>query len=371
MKPVVVFDCPEVIYWASNAYAVQFSPDGTCLAIGSGGWYGHGGLTLVDLASSAQRTLRFGERLPPESAVAAGSRVSPRFTTCLTVSGVCFDDRGRYLAISTWSGRQRSGPGYLYRVRGLDLERVQRIEGENGLPRSGPATGLCFTPGQLHIRSLSLSLNQIFTSWPMPEDLDGRGAYAWRAHARMAVVEGALYTGGGGSRALREWHSGHGILESHKAGDGLVSGPAPYRVFPAPVERITAVVAAPDGRLYTGGLGGEIHAWSRRGDTWKPERALTEGGEKPPRLKTAWGTYHPQSVVGLCVFDDGRLCSVDADGEVSVWYDGRREARTQIPVPGTPRAIAAHPSTPVGPLLAIGMKAGDDVRRGTVVCLAW
>jgi hypothetical protein len=45
----LIIDAPEVEYWNCNPYTLRFSPDGRHLAIGSGGWYGFGALSLVDL----------------------------------------------------------------------------------------------------------------------------------------------------------------------------------------------------------------------------------------------------------------------------------------------------------------------------------
>lgn len=42
----MIIDCPPVVYGSSNPYAVAFSPDGATLAVGSGGWYGGGGLSV-------------------------------------------------------------------------------------------------------------------------------------------------------------------------------------------------------------------------------------------------------------------------------------------------------------------------------------
>ena len=100
-----VFDAPPVLYWNSNPYALAFSPDGSMLAVGSGGWYGCGGLSLVEVASGKDSTLRFVTgRLAEGVSVAPfdwGSRE-------LTISGVAFDGGGEHLAASTWSNSQTS-----------------------------------------------------------------------------------------------------------------------------------------------------------------------------------------------------------------------------------------------------------------------
>lgn len=359
-----VFDAPEVLYWNSNPYAVQLSPDGRVLAVGSGGYYGHGGISLIDLQTGETRTRRFSQP-DPDLKRRGRSRLN-----ALTVSGVCFDDAGGFLAISTWSSGLGGGPCVLYRVHGLDLERVQIFERTPGGSLTDPApTGIGLHGGRLYVRNHASALEQLITQHELPAEVSARGERAWRAHARLAFVEGRPVTGGGGSLKLATWTPAQGTHESFKAADGLVFGPDPVEVFAAPVARVTAVLAGPGGRLLTGGLDGEIHAWSQRDGIWSPTRTLADARPKPTRSDGAWATYRPASVVGLAALDDDRWFSVDADGALSAWRGERLEQTTQLPGTGTPRAIAAHPDTVLGPMVAVGVKATDPTTRGRVIAV--
>ena len=166
---------------------------------------------------------------------------------------------------------------------------------------------------------------------------------------------------------LGGWSNIEGEYENFKAGPGLIVG-LPARGVPAPGERITAVLALPGGTLLTGGLGGELVLWERDPE-WRPVRWLRGETERRASIDGAWATYHPQSVVGLCALEDGRFFSVDASGEVLEWRDQTVTMRHELPRPGSARCIAVHPETPRGPLLAVGLKAGEKGHRGYVACL--
>ena len=73
--------------------------------------------------------------------------------------------------------------------------------------------------------------------------------------------------------------------------------------------------------------------------------------------------------MALCALDADRFFSVYASGEVLEWRDGAIAADHSLPRPGTARAIAVHPYTPLGPLLAVGLKLEGRVRRGYVACV--
>ena len=81
------------------------------------------------------------------------------------------------------------------------------------------------------------------------------------------------------------------------------------------------------------------------------------------------GDAGDEGVVALCALDADRFFSVDASGEVLEWRDGAIAADHSLPRPGTARAIAVHPDTPRGPLLAVGLKLEGRVRRGYVACV--
>lgn len=361
----IVFEAPPVVYWNSNPYGLAFSPDGSSLAIGSGGWYGCGGISLVDVASGSETTLRF----VPDY-LAEGVPVAPfdAGSVALTISGVAFDASGEFLGACAWSSSQHCGPAILFRVGDRTLEHQETFL----LPRLESVydrcpTGVGFFSGQLVVRNNARRVEDVFCSFPVPEDVDTEIVTAHRAHARMACAQGRLITGGGGSLKLGGWSVVEGEYEDFKATTGLVVGP-PYRGIPAPGQRITAVLARPDGRLVTGGLMGELHLWERDGE-WRPVRLLRSETDRRPTVGGAWATYHPQSVVGLCALEDGRFFSVDASGEVLEWHEDAIVRQHPLPGQGTPRCVAVHPNTPRGPLLAVGVKAGEKKRRGYVACV--
>lgn len=360
------FPVPRCVYWRSTPYTVQFSPDGTTLAVGTGSCYGEGAVALIDVARGESRTLRFSH---PNGHDLAGEQRANHGT--LSVSGVCFDDVGRYLAISTRTGNLRHSPTLLYRVHGLELEEVQAYDPVcNSQTGFSPSYGLCFSPGRLHVRRQTPSQGRVFVTYELPPDVDSGGLLAWRAHAGITTVGGRVVTSGLGAIRVERTDTPHTDDDYLKAEEGLVFGPAPLRSYASPVRRISAIVTSPAGQLYTGGHDGEIHAWACVRDIWKPVCVLTPGEPKPKRPEVRWSFYRPQSVVGLCCLDANRLCSVDADGEVCVWRDDQCELRFRLPGPGTPRTLAWHPDTPLGPLLAVGVKGPDGVEEGMVLCVS-
>lgn len=132
--------------------------------------------------------------------------------------------------------------------------------------------------------------------------------------------------------------------------------------------RVTAIGARSSGdEFLTGGLKGEVDLWSWDGD-WKQKRLQRATRCKRRQLSdSAWATYKPASIVGLCsLYDGNRWVSVTAGGELRLW-DGENLVRTwEIPELGSPRAIAAHPGKPE---IAIGVKKEGEPRPEAVVLL--
>ncbi len=367
--PVFIVEAPPVAYWNSNPYALAFSPDGARLALGSGGWYGLGGVSVVEAGSLRAATLRF---VTPDLADEAGSAddvdVAPGEwgRVSLTISGVAFDDTGEHLAACGWSGRHNGGPAFLFRSQGRELTLLDAfVAARGGAPLDGGPTGVCFDGRRLHVRRNARTIGDVLSSAELPVELGGELAH--RAHARIIRIGNELITGGGGSLKLCGWSRKEGDYESFKATTGLVVG-MPVRGIPAPGERITAVLARPGGGLVTGGLGGEIVGWERSDDGWRPLRWLRAPAPLKASVSGPWATYRPESVVGLCALEDGRFFSVNANGEVLAWRDDRIVRTFAPPRPGTARCIAVHPDTPRGPLLAVGFKVVDGERRGYVAC---
>src|SRR5262249_9658620 len=88
----------------------------------------------------------------------------------------------------------------------------------------------------------------------------------------------------------------------------------------------------------------------------------------PDLTDLTWSTYNANSVVGICSLADGdRWASVSAGGEVCLW-DGPTLSRSwQLPEPGSPRSLAAHPDRP---LLAVGIKKAGWPRPESAAVLA-
>lgn len=347
-------------------YSVMFSRDGSRIAIGGGTWYGDGGLLLVDLSTGQRELFSCTDLLPSSD------------TSNPTVSGVCFSEDDRLLAVSTRNPRLSYGPTFLLEISGLRVAYRETFRQECEDTFGGPyPTGVLLYGGSLITRNNASSLADVVAIWRLPErqDVAGDRAAQHLTHSRMAVVRNQVITGGGGSLRLGGWRADLGRNEDGKAADGLVFAPLEadgHRASAIRVDgcrRITAIVAAPSGDGFlTGGLDGELDRWSRN-EGWNPERlqgATEAKAAAAPGL--AWATYTPNSIVGICYLAGAeRWASVDASGELSLWAGNVRQGSWQIPVPGSPRALAAHP---VESRIAIGVKQGGFTHPESVVVLA-
>lgn len=224
-ETALLIDCPPVNYWKSNPYALAFSPDGTKLAVGSGCLYGHGGLSLVDIATGTDSTIRFVTDQSHQGPHASGFADMPvaEFdggSRSLTVSGVAFDGSGDYVAACAWGRSKSRGSAFLFRTAGHSLDHQFTFDDND----RGAPTGVAFMDGRLHFRNMARRLEDVFFSYDLPSDVDTETALAHRSHARVARVQQQLVTGGGGSLALRTWTPADGWQESNKATTGLVVG---------------------------------------------------------------------------------------------------------------------------------------------------
>ncbi|HWM90463.1 MAG TPA: hypothetical protein VN493_06815 [Thermoanaerobaculia bacterium] len=293
------------------------------------------------------------------------------------VSGTCFSEDDQLLAVSTRSSRMRYSPTFLFEVSGLRVVYrdtfVQSYEDNFG----GPCpTGVLLYGEYLITRNNVTELADVIAVWRLPESqsIGWDKAAQHLTHSQVAVVRETVVTGGGGSLKLGGWRSDIGKYEEGKAADGLVFAPlgTDGRASAAPVDgcrRITAIVATPTGDGFiTGGLDGELDLWSWAAG-WNQERLQGPTEEKTidsPGL--AWATYTPNSIVGICYLSDSnRWVSVDASGELGIWAGRVRQGSWQIPVSGSPRALAAHP---IDNRIAIGVKQGGTSHPGSVVVIA-
>jgi hypothetical protein len=152
----------------------------------------------------------------------------------------------------------------------------------------------------------------------------------------------------------------------------LKAGSRNAQVIPAlDCRRITAIGARPaEGELLTGGLDGELDAWSWNG-RWQQRRLQPATHRKAVAqegLDIIWATYTPNSIVGICSLADARRwVSVSADGEACVWDQATLACRWQLPEVGSPRSLAAHPDSA---RIAVGVKKGGFGRPQSAVVLA-
>jgi hypothetical protein len=347
----------------------MFSRDGTRLAVGGGSWYGEGGILMADLSSGETQVH------PCADLPAPGRRLGP-----FTVSGVCFSPDDRHLAASTWSSRQHAGPTLLFEVAGLGLaHRETFLPSSPGNLNDPTPTGVLLAGNYLITRNYRGGVGEVITvRFPARTlDLDRRWAPRHLTSSRMIVARGNVLTGCGGLIPWQELEADPGWREAGKAADGLVAVPLqaePRRpeVIPAQgCRRVTAIGARPsEDHFVTGGQDGEVDEWSWDG-RWVQHRLRQATENKAvvpfdPRL--AWVTYNLNSIVGICSLADGdRWASVSAGGQVCLW-DGSTFVRPwQVPEPGSPRSLAAHPDRP---WLTVGVKKGGFGRPESAVILA-
>ena len=84
----------------------------------------------------------------------------------------------------------------------------------------------------------------------------------------------------------------------------------------------------------TGGLDGEVDAWSWDG-RWQQRRlrpATHHTASESRELDITWATYTPNSIVGICSLPDAtRWTSVSAGGEVCIWDEDTLACSWQLP----------------------------------------
>ena len=302
-------------------YGLTFTRDGSRLAIGGGGWYGGGGISLVDPASG-------------HSAVeTCGGEATQNWSEYLTVSGVCFAPDDRHLVATTWSAGHHLGPTLLYEVDGLRLRFVDRLTPPSRDDRDATPTGGLMHGGQVVLRlrgwgSTGIGVGDVAAEFGVDT---AAGAPHLTGH-RLVVVDAVAYTGAG----------------SHVLALGL-SGAEARTIPVSGTRRVTAIAATAEGQLVTGGDDGELDVWRPFPDELQERRIREPLTGAAPVLDAVWATYTWRSVVGICSLGDGRqMAGVTAGGLLTVWQidDPITTMRSmQLPVPGSPRAIAARART--------------------------
>jgi hypothetical protein len=191
----------------------------------------------------------------------------------------------------------------------------------------------------------------------LPPDI-GRGPQPRHlTSSRLALVGGEVITGShgleGGSPGLVVVPRVGGTAQKHAIDD---------------CPRVTAIGTTRRGELVTGGGDGELHVWSREADAWKPRpirpATLFPAANFPELQRLTWATYGSNSIVGLCGLADGdRAVGVSAGGHLCIFdTEGTNEA-WQLPGPGSPRSLAAHPD---GGVVAVAIKQGGFGSTGLV-----
>jgi hypothetical protein len=282
------------------------------------------------------------------------------------VSGLCFSDDDRYVAASSWKGRHHHAPTLLFEVSGSTLRLRSTLSATMRGSTTCP-TGVLFSGRYIVTRNHRAKPAEVLVVDESPREL-GIEADNTRQHltnSHLAVARNQVITAGRGLLLdwnvtdEERWRTLVDFRESGRAVDeGLVSvtldGTArtPELIPVKACRQITAIAATPDGqRLFTGGLEGELDAWSWDG-RWRQER-LRE-----------W-TWDSPSVRGIChLYDNRTWVTVSSSGRLDLLVGNESVTSWQLPSQGSPRTLAAHPAEN---RVAIGMKqSGWCDPRGVV-----
>ena len=357
-----IFDTP----W--TPYAVTFSHDGRRLAMAGGSWYGGGGIRIYGLPRD----------LASAKSLKAGCSKKGQRATVPTISGLCFSRDDRHLAASGWLGRQYPAEAMLFRTRDVDLGNPQTLKFHWKDQVEGPCpTGILFYNGGLMMRSNATTIEDVFYRWKSLPDhsVCFENPQYHLTNSRFIIRRGQAITGGGGSLKMGGWRRDQGQFEQGKACSGMVvmdlikQEAAKEWQEDTHCRRITAVsTLTSEDQFLSGGLDGEVDLW-RYGTHWRRESLRkAPKPEKKGDPQINWATYTPASIVGICSLCDGhRYVTLDASGELVVWENHRPITPWQLPLAGTPRSIAAHPTEP---LLAVSLKQGTLGSQSKVVLIS-
>jgi hypothetical protein len=342
--------------WAP--YSVMFSRDGSRLAIGGGTWYGAGGVLLVELATGTSELSTCAELLS----------LQDEPSMCVpTVSGVCFSNDDRHLAASMWTSRHHAAPSVLFDVDRLRLHGTTPIEGsERSLFRLDPCpTGVLMYGRTIITRNHGGEPEDVVVidALPVGRNVAADTPVQRYTNAGVIVVRETVITGG--PRGMSMSQPDESCRES-VIPEGLVlrplDGTSADVFLPVPdCARVTAIASLDaENTFLSGGKDGQIDRWSWDA-RWRPRRLRAPQPAKtvnwPEIGSLTWATYTPNSIVGLVeVSVSDTWASITAGGELTILRAGAPEPAWQVPVPGTPRSIAAHPQEP---WVAIGIKQGS------------
>jgi hypothetical protein len=364
-----------------SPYAVTFSRDGIRLANGGGSWYGHGGIMVRD--SDRERTSWLDWMNVP--AVAAHVRRSDlTHTTSPTaipaVSCLCFSDDDRFLAASMWSSRWRYAPTMLFeldeaafRPRGTFEHQgraTMTVGGQTfSVREDATPTGVLLHRGHLitrqHCTRLEVANALVVDQLPATLDVPSANHLQHLTHHRLVVVRDTAVTEAGGSYASARQPDGTYAPKPSKglALRDLRIPDSPMTIVPVrDCARVTAIAALPGNDTFvTGGSHGQIDRWSWEGQ-WRQHRLRPAVTSKAS--PAAHGAEQIEAIVTL--FDSDTLVAVSAGGELLVLRSNGQLESTSIPVPGSPRSLAAHPSQP---RIAVGSKQGDCGKPKSTVAL--
>lgn len=320
-------------------YAMVFSPDGSRLAIGGGtaNTYGHGGLLLVDHASGD--SARYARKDVPQLGGGA-------------VTGLCFSADGKHLVASVWGRATPGGRLVVLAVDGLALRASHAIELDYTIPLR-----LCSLPSSvvLHegtalVRNHCSVVADMVLAQPLPAGI----AHGPVRSQRLVVVGDQVVTGNQGELQVLEHTGGAGEYGLGR----LVIAPLARLDAPEVIDIedgscVTALARLGD-RLISGGRRGELDAWSLDG-RWQRHRVRQAPPGQAPLEQdlTLLSGYQETSIVDLCAIPHGGAASVSISGELCLFDAETRFVTHAVPVPGSPRSLAAHPD---GGALAIGIK---------------
>jgi len=353
-----------------HSYAVTFSRDGTRLAIGGGSWYGHGGTLLIRLEDAHQEMLSW-DTLPGISSDDITNTWTAQ-SKVPTVSGLCFSDDDRFLAASMWLSCQHYRPSALFYIDGLTLEYRAQYEREFDAGIDPCPTGVLLHSPYLITRNHGGDPpgDDVLTLDPLPRDVCAGTRLQHLTHYRIIVVRDTAITEAGGSRGVSR-RQPDGSYAPVKAPEGLalkylLNPDAPLRIVEVEdCARITAIGALPGNQGFaTGGSRGELDLWAWNGK-WQQTRVKPPSPKRDPRLSDHI-FYHEESISGVVSATNSELIAVTTGGKLIRWSSGGIEDEWELPEPGSPRSLAAHPQEP---WVAVGIKQGDFGDPNAVVVI--